>query len=172
MLLMWTLRQFYSSDCERLSSRSILFFVLLVSHYQSVKDFSLIYCTSNLSKTFVDRKIFTIKSAERLSQQVICNSFWRQSSTRSISLRDSSTTSCKSITSSARYSTILIDVRWKFWSSEVSDRSELESAILLTHRNKSTTSFRFRTSWLNFVLILNAFAIRKSFKAFWLNFEL
>ena len=45
-------RQCYSSDCEKLSSHSILFFVLSIFHYQFVKDFLSIYCTSNSEDFF------------------------------------------------------------------------------------------------------------------------
>ena len=147
--------------------------------------FSLLFVLSafiiSLWKTFllsivrvIIRKISStnLKSAERLSSQVICSSFWRQSLTRSLNLHDSSTTFYKSITSFARYLRILIDVSWKFWSSKTSDLSEFESAILLIHLSESTTLFRFKTSWISFVLILNAFATRKFFKAFWLNLKL
>ena len=147
--------------------------------------FSLLFVLSafiiNLWKTsflfivrVIIRKISSInfKSAERFSSQIICNSFWRQSLTKSFSLHDSFTTFYKSITSFVRYLRILIDVSWKFWSSKASNFSKFESAILLIHLNESMTLSRFKTSWINFVLILNAFATRKFFKVFWLNFKL
>ena len=128
----------------------------------------------NFSLSVCEKLLFCLlyESAKRFSQQIICNSFWRQFSTKSFSLRDSFTIFCKSITFFARYSTILIDVRWKFWSLKFSNFSKLESAILFIHFNESTTSSRFRTLWFNFVLISNAFATRTFFETFWSNFQL
>ena len=152
LLMLWVLTSILSIWFERFFISLYFIFRFINFHYQFVKDFSLVYW--------------------RLSSQVISSSFWRQFLTRSLNLHNSSTTFYKSITSFARYLRILIDVSWKFWSSEASDFSELESAILLIHLNESTTLSRFKTSWISFVLILNAFAIRKFFKVFWLNFKL
>ena len=150
----------------------------------TMKDFhfTLFYFSFIISlwKTFflfivrVIRKSFSasFRSAGRFSQQVICNSFWRQFSTKSLSLFDSSTIFYRLITLFAHYSTILIDVRWKFWSLKFSDFSEFESAILFIHFSESTTSSRFKTSWFNFVLISNAFATRTFFEIFWSNLQL
>ena len=163
LLMLWVLTSILSIWLER----------FLISFYSILRSI-------NLWKTFllcivrvIIRKTSSInlKSAERLLQQVICNSFWRQFLTRSLNLHDLSTTFYKSNTSFVRYLTILIDVSWTFWSSKTSNLSKLESAILLIHLNESTTLFRFKTSWINFVLILNAFVIRKSFKLFWLNLK-
>ena len=148
--------------------------VLLIWLWKTFISLYSILRSINFSLSVCERLPFCLlyESAKRLSQQVICNSFWRQFSTKSLSLRDSSTTFCKPITSFARYSTILIDVRWKFWSLKFSNLSKLESAILLIHLNESTTSSRFKTFWLNFVLISNAFATRTFFETFWSSFQL
>ena len=148
--------------------------ILFIWLWKTFISFYFIFRFISLSLSVCERLFFCLlyESTEKLSQQIICNSFWRQFSTRSFSLRDSFTTFCKSITFFARYSTILIDVRWKFWSLKFSNFSKFESAILFIHFNESTTSFRFKTFWFNFVLISNVFAIRTFFETFWSNFQL